>query len=141
MNAHVTVTPLNVKPVTNPRVAVSFTASVSMPKARLGYLVTDPIKPSLTAIQKAVAAYYNLSVNELLSDRRSRYVARPRQVAMWLCKRLTKRSLPDIGRRFGNRDHTTVLHAIRRIEALRETDHFIRYDCWRLLEKFGGDPA
>lgn len=142
MNAHVTIRGLNVKPVTDPRVVVSFAASVAMPKARLGYVFSPPPKKvTVDLIQKTVAAHYHISQAEMLSDRRARYVARPRQVAMWLCKKLTTRSLPDLGRRFGNRDHTTVLHAIRRIEALRETDHFLRYDCAVLLDKLGGEPS
>ena len=73
-------------------------------------------------IQKAVAEHYGLKQADLISERRARAVARPRQVAMWLAKQITTRSLPDIGRRFGGRDHTTVLHAVRRIEALKAED-------------------
>ena len=73
-------------------------------------------------IQKTVADYYKVRVADLLSKRRSRSVARPRQAAMWLAKQLTTRSLPDIGRRFGGRDHTTVLHAVRKIEDLASKD-------------------
>ena len=70
-------------------------------------------------IQKTVAEHFNLKQADLLSERRTRIIARPRQIAMYLCKQLTTRSYPDIGRRFGGRDHTTVLHGVRRIE---ETD-------------------
>ena len=65
-----------------------------------------------------VARQYNVSRSDLLSSRRTANVVRPRQVAMYLAKTLTLRSLPEIGRRFGGRDHTTVLHAVRKIEAL-----------------------
>ena len=84
-------------------------------------------------IQKTVAEYYKLRVHDLLSARRSRSVARPRQVAMSLAKELTNHSLPEIGDAFGGRDHTTVLHANRKIAELRETDARIREDYLRLL--------
>jgi chromosomal replication initiator protein len=73
-------------------------------------------------IQRKVADYYNLRLSDLLSARRSRTIARPRQVAMYLSKILTTRSLPEIGRKFGGRDHTTVIHAVKRIEGLKDND-------------------
>ncbi|MFQ5533818.1 MAG: chromosomal replication initiator protein DnaA [Sphingomonadales bacterium] len=73
-------------------------------------------------IQRKVADYFNLRLTDLLSARRARAVARPRQVAMYLAKQLTSRSLPEIGRKFGGRDHTTVMHAVKRIDELRELD-------------------
>lgn len=73
-------------------------------------------------IQRAVCEAFDLSLTDMVSKRRARIIARPRQVAMYLSKKLTKRSLPDIGRRFGGRDHTTVMHAVKRIEELRATD-------------------
>jgi chromosomal replication initiator protein len=79
-------------------------------------------------IQRRVAEYYNLRLADLLSARRARVVARPRQVAMYLSKQLTTRSLPEIGRKFGGRDHTTVMHAVRRIEELQLADTAIRED-------------
>ncbi|HED15693.1 MAG TPA: chromosomal replication initiator protein DnaA, partial [Gammaproteobacteria bacterium] len=84
-------------------------------------------------IQKTVAEYYKLRVHDFLSARRSRSIARPRQVAMSLAKELTNHSLPEIGDAFGGRDHTTVLHANRKIAELRETDARIREDYLRLL--------
>jgi chromosomal replication initiator protein len=84
-------------------------------------------------IQKAVCEYYKLRVTDLLSRRRPRTIARPRQVAMALCKELTEHSLPEIGDAFGGRDHTTVLHACRKIEELCETDGRIRDDKAKLL--------
>jgi hypothetical protein len=77
---------------------------------------------------KAVSAHYNISRTELLSSRRAREVVRPRQVIYWLARRHTTASLPEIGRRLGGRDHTTVLHGIRLIEALRESDVLLRRD-------------
>jgi chromosomal replication initiator protein len=73
-------------------------------------------------IQRIVARHYNVSRSDLLSSRRTANVVRPRQIAMYLAKTLTLRSLPEIGRRFGGRDHTTVLHAVRKIESLIGTD-------------------
>ena len=83
---------------------------------------------TIDSIQKTVAAYYKIRVGDLLSKRKTRSVARPRQVAMALAKELTRYSLPEIGDRFGGRDHTTVLHACRRVRTLRETDSHIDED-------------
>jgi chromosomal replication initiator protein len=77
---------------------------------------------SITRIQETVAKCFRIPVREMTSARRAREVARPRQAAMYLSKQLTPKSLPDIGRRFGNRDHTTVIHAIRQIEKVRLVD-------------------
>jgi chromosomal replication initiator protein len=85
-------------------------------------------KVTIDEIIRKVADHYNLRMSDLLSARRARQVARPRQVAMYLAKTLTSRSLPDIGRRFGGRDHTTVIHAVRKIEELRVTDSQIAED-------------
>ena len=79
-------------------------------------------------IQKRVAEHYNIRLADMHSARRARAVARPRQVAMYLCKQLTPRSLPEIGRKFGGRDHTTVMHAVRKIEELRAADRAIAED-------------
>ena len=84
-------------------------------------------------IQKTVAEYYKIRVADLLSKRRSRSVARPRQVAMALCKELTNHSLPEIGDAFGGRDHTTVLHACRKVAELKDTDVRINEDYGNLL--------
>jgi chromosomal replication initiator protein len=88
---------------------------------------------SLDNIQRTVAEYYKIKVADLMSRRRSRSVARPRQVAMALAKELTNHSLPEIGDSFGGRDHTTVLHACRKIKELRETNSDIREDYKNLL--------
>jgi chromosomal replication initiator protein len=84
-------------------------------------------------IQKTVCEYYKLRMAELLSKRRPRSIARPRQMAMALCKELTQHSLPEIGDAFGGRDHTTVLHACRKIEELCEIDGRLREDKVKLL--------
>jgi chromosomal replication initiator protein len=77
---------------------------------------------TIEEIQKRVAEHYNIRLSEMYSARRARAVARPRQVAMYLAKQLTARSLPEIGRKFGGRDHTTVMHAVRKVDELRSTD-------------------
>jgi chromosomal replication initiator protein len=82
----------------------------------------DPKRVKIEDIQRAVARQYNVSRSDLLSSRRTANVVRPRQIAMYLAKTLTLRSLPEIGRRFGGRDHTTVLHAVRKIENLVGND-------------------
>jgi chromosomal replication initiator protein len=82
----------------------------------------EPKRVKIEDIQRVVARQYNVSRSDLLSSRRTANVVRPRQVAMYLAKTLTLRSLPEIGRRFGGRDHTTVLHAVRKIEGLVGTD-------------------
>lgn len=83
---------------------------------------TEPRRVKIEEIQRVVSKHYNVSKADLLSARRTRTIVRPRQIAMFLAKTLTPRSLPEIGRRFGNRDHTTVLHAVRKIEDLARTD-------------------
>jgi chromosomal replication initiator protein len=88
---------------------------------------------SIDNIQRVVAEYYKIKISDLLSKRRSRSVARPRQVAMSISKELTNHSLPEIGNAFGGRDHTTVLHGCRKIKELRETDPDIREDYQNLL--------
>ena len=90
---------------------------------------------SIPNIQKAVADYYGLQVKDLLSKRRTRSLARPRQVAMALAKELTEHSLPEIGDAFAGRDHTTVLHACRQIRQLMETDGKLHEDWDKLIRK------
>ncbi len=83
---------------------------------------------TIDEIQRRVAEHFNIKLAEMTSDRRARVVARPRQVAMYLAKQLTTRSLPEIGRKFGGRDHTTVMHAMRKIEELTLTDPVLAED-------------
>ena len=89
-------------------------------------------------IQKMVADYYKLKVGDLYSKKRSRMIARPRQVAMWLCKEVTPHSYQMIGESFGGRDHTTVLHAVRTIEDMRAKDQQINHDIHVLLQVLKG---
>ena len=79
-------------------------------------------KVTIDLIQTIVCKYYKISKNEMLSSRRSRYLVRPRQVAIYLTKILTSKSLPEIGREFSNRDHTTIIHSVKTIEKLKESD-------------------
>ncbi|KQY13434.1 chromosomal replication initiator protein DnaA [Rhizobium sp. Root482] len=90
----------------------------------LGHLVNagEPRRVRIEDIQRVVAKHYNVSRQELVSNRRTRVIVKPRQIAMYLAKSLTPRSFPEIGRRFGGRDHTTVLHAVRKIEDLISGD-------------------
>jgi chromosomal replication initiator protein len=88
---------------------------------------------SIENIQKTVAEYFKLRTADLLSPKRSRSIARPRQIAMTLAKELTKHSLPEIGNAFGGRDHTTVLHATRKIKELRDSDATLEEDYKNLL--------
>lgn len=83
---------------------------------------------SIEDIQKRVAEHFRIRLGDMHSPRRARAVARPRQVAMYLCKQLTTRSLPEIGRKFGGRDHTTVMHAVRKIDELRQGDATLNED-------------
>ncbi|MEM6514046.1 MAG: helix-turn-helix domain-containing protein, partial [Pseudomonadota bacterium] len=93
---------------------------------------------SIENIQKTVADYYKIRVADLLSKKRSRSIARPRQIAMALSKELTNHSLPEIGDAFGGRDHTTVLHGCRRVESLRETEKRVDDDYLNLLRTLTG---
>ncbi len=93
---------------------------------------------SIENIQKTVAEYFKIRVADLLSKKRSRSIARPRQIGMALAKELTNHSLPEIGDAFGGRDHTTVLHGCRRIAALRETDKRVDEDYLNLLRTLTG---
>lgn len=90
---------------------------------------------TIDEIQRAVSAHYGMRQAEMVSARRARAVARPRQIAMYLAKRLTPRSLPEIGRRFGGRDHTTVIHAVKQIERLRGEDADLDADVRTLIRQ------
>ena len=89
-------------------------------------------KISIEEIQRQVSDHYNIRLSDLIGPKRVRVFARPRQVAMYLAKHMTSRSLPEIGRRFGGRDHTTVMHAVKRIEELRADDSELDADITRL---------
>ena len=91
---------------------------------------------NVESIQNLVASYFNLNLQEMLSPRRSRVLARPRQIAMYLAKQHTSNSLPDIGRKFSNRDHTTVIHAVKKIDELIKKDNEIRQSVLEIKKKF-----
>jgi len=90
---------------------------------------------NVETIQKLVASHFNLNIQEMLSQRRSRSLARPRQIAMYLAKQHTTNSLPDIGRKFSNRDHTTVIHAVKKIDELLKKDNEIRQSVSEIKKK------
>ena len=90
---------------------------------------------NVESIQNIVAVYFNLSIQEMLSPRRSRSLARPRQIAMYLAKKYTTNSLPDIGRKFSNRDHTTVIHAVKKIEELMKNDNEIKHNITEIKKR------
>ena len=93
---------------------------------------------TIDEIQKRVGEHFDLKPLDMVSARRARAVARPRQIAMYLAKRLTTRSLPEIGRKFGGRDHSTVIHAVKRIEELRDSDREVDAAVRVLLSELGG---
>ena len=86
----------------------------------------EPKRVKIDEIQRIVSKHYGVSRSDILSSRRTRSIVRPRQIAMFLSKQLTSRSLPEIGRRFGDRDHTTVLHAVRKITGMIDGDETLR---------------
>ena len=100
----------------------------------------EPKRVRIEDIQRIVARHYNVSKTELLSNRRTRTIVKPRQVAMYLSKVMTPRSLPEIGRRFGGRDHTTVLHAVRKIEGLSGNDNTLAQEI-ELLKRLISEQA
>jgi chromosomal replication initiation ATPase DnaA len=105
-------------------------------------LKTNPVLTAgvIAYIQRVVCREYNITVIDLISHRRTKSLLRPRQIAMWLSKQCTTRSLPEIGRQFGNRDHTTILHAVRKIEALRAGPNFASFTN-RLKEQIDAEIA
>jgi chromosomal replication initiator protein len=115
--------------------------TIAMAEAAIRDLVRahDLRRVKIDDIQKLVASHFNVSRAEILSARRTANVVRPRQIAMYLAKTLTLRSLPEIGRRFGGRDHTTVLHAVRKIEELVSKDHNLA-EVIELLKRILSEP-
>ena len=89
---------------------------------------------NIESIQNIVAVYFNLNIQEMLSPRRSRSLARPRQIAMYLAKKYTTNSLPEIGRKFSNRDHTTVIHAVKKIDELIKNDNEIKHSIAEIIK-------
>ena len=92
-------------------------------------------KVTIDLIQTEVCKFFKISKNEMLSARRSRYLVRPRQTAIFLAKSLTSKSLPEIGRAFSNRDHTTVIHSVKTIEKLRKNDSELNVNIDNLKNK------
>ena len=90
---------------------------------------------NVESIQNIVAVYFNLNIQEMLSPRRSRSLARPRQIAMYLAKKYTTNSLPEIGRKFSNRDHTTVIHAVKKIDELIKNDNEIKHSITEIIKR------
>lgn len=101
--------------------------------------ILPPSQPTIDTICREICKYYGLSKSEFLSHRRSREVVRPRQVAMYLANQLTRMSYPKIGRRIGNRDHTTVMHAVKLISRLMLMDWELAYDVAVLFELVTGE--
>ena len=89
---------------------------------------------SINYIQKQVSYYYNMDLNDMSSSRRSISIARPRQIAMYLCKYLTSFSYPEIGKSFGGKDHTTVIHAVKKIETLLNDDQKLKKQIFELKQ-------
>lgn len=102
----------NFRTLSNAALSGGVTSVVTMPN-------TDPV---IDLIQTIVCKFFKISKNEMLSSRRSRYLVRPRQTAIYLTKILTSKSLPEIGREFSNRDHTTIIHSVKTIEKIKEKD-------------------
>lgn len=115
------------------------TIDMAFAHATLGEMLAGPAKRvTIDDIQRAVSVHFEVKQLDLISARRAQAIARPRQVAMYLAKQLTTRSLPEIGRKFGNRDHSTVIHAVRRIEELRGVDREIDSAVRTLLRSLEG---
>lgn len=98
----------------------------------------EPRKVLIEDIQRMVSSHFNISKSDLVSQRRTRAIVRPRQIAMYLCKTMTPRSLPEIGKRFGGRDHTTVIHAVQKVEQLMSEDNSFSDDV-ELLQRLLDD--
>lgn len=110
------------------------TAKMTLTNDPFGFIT---IRPRLTVkrIQNVVSAFYGIDAEEMTSARRAKGVARPRQVAMFLTRAMTPKSFPDIGRLFGDRDHTTVMHAVHKIESLMASDSDFAVDVEVLRER------
>jgi len=112
--------------------------SLDLVKESLKDIVGSVRNVSLDSIQKTVADYYKMKVSEFFSKKRTRAISRPRQVAMWLCREITNHSYPEIGDAFGGRDHTTVIHAVKTIDAARLRENELNHDLHVLLQVLKG---
>lgn len=115
---------------------IALKAKVRSLMAQLSAAKSQPINK----IQDICAAYYGVAVTDILSIRRAREAVTPRHVAMWLCRKLTTNSFPDIGAHFGGRDHTTVMHAVRKIERKRHVDPRFSAELDVLVETLESEP-
>lgn len=112
--------------------------ALDLAKEALKDLIGSVRNVGMDNIQKTIADYYKIKVAELFSKKRTRAIARPRQVAMWLCREVTSHSFPEIGDAFGGRDHTTVIHAVKTIDSLRLKDSELNHDLHVLLQVLKG---
>lgn len=112
--------------------------ALDLAKEALKDLIGSARNVGMDNIQKTVADYYKIKVAELFSKKRTRAIARPRQVAMWLCREVTTHSFPEIGDAFGGRDHTTVIHAVKTIDSLRLKENELNHDLHVLLQVLKG---
>ena len=112
--------------------------ALDLAKEALKDLIGSARNVGMDNIQKTVADYYKIKVAELFSKKRTRAIARPRQVAMWLCREVTSHSYPEIGDAFGGRDHTTVIHAVKTIDSLRQKESELNHDLHVLLQVLKG---
>ena len=125
------------RPVAKPK-------QVEPPKPRVWFSIVEELGeapqrfPSVREIQLACAKYYGVTLHDILSARRTANIVRPRQVGMYLAKTLTPRSHPDIGRKFGGRDHTTAIFGFRKIERLLETDGDLQEDVAAIIKGIQG---
>ena len=112
--------------------------ALDLAKEALKDLINSVRNIGIDYIQKTVADYYKIKVGEIFSKKRTRAIARPRQIAMWLSREVTSHSFPEIGDAFGGRDHTTVIHAVRTIDSLRGKDNELNHDLHVLLQVLKG---
>ena len=112
--------------------------ALDLAKEALKDLIGSVRNVGIDNIQKTVADYYKLKVADLFSKKRTRAIARPRQLAMWLCREVTSHSFPEIGDAFGGRDHTTVIHAVKTIDSLRLKESELNHDLHVLLQVLKG---
>jgi chromosomal replication initiator protein len=116
----------------------SLPVTLEVAKEALKDIIGSVRNITIEGIQKTVSDYYKIKVGDLFSKKRTRTIARPRQIAMWLCKEVTQFSYPTIGEAFGGRDHTTVIHAVKTIEALKAKDSALSHDLHVLVQVIKG---
>lgn len=114
--------------------SAAYLIRIGLLPGKLEFVEIRPKLVTIASIQQAVCEHYKLPLRVMSSSRRAKEESRPRQLAMALCRELTPRSLPEIGQRFGNRDHTTVIHGIRQIAKLRLEDAELDH-AYRMIEK------